>query len=150
MRPEEAIELCGMWRRLIDANRRVHSVMGIAHWKKPTVTPLLWAGARVPYGRPLDDLSEGAAVARFEVFARDVAQWHYETREPLGREWGWFEAPLEYGWTDAEATAAGWVRGPQSFGWRETVQHAGKVVVMQGTAQGGAAFDMAELDLVPR
>jgi capsular polysaccharide export protein len=63
MRPEEAIELCGMWRRLIDANRRVHSVMGIAHWKKPTVTPLLWAGAQLPYGRTLEDLSEGAAVA---------------------------------------------------------------------------------------
>ena len=93
---------------------------------------------------------EGAAVARFEVFARDVAQWHYETREPLGREWGWFEAPLEYGWTDAEAVAAGWVRGPQSFGWRETLHHAGKVVVMQGAAQGSSTFDMAELYLVPR
>jgi capsular polysaccharide export protein len=59
----DAIALCGMWRRLIDANRRIHSVMGIAYWKKPTVTPLLWAGAHVPYGRKLADMPEGAAVA---------------------------------------------------------------------------------------
>lgn len=59
----DAITLCGMWRRLIDANRRIHSVMGIAYWKKPTVSPLLWAGARVPYGRTLTDLPEGSAVA---------------------------------------------------------------------------------------
>jgi hypothetical protein len=92
----------------------------------------------------------GSAVARFEVFAKDVAQWHYETRETLGREWGWFEAPIEYGWTDAEAAAAGWLRGPQSFGWRETLQHAGKVVVMQGSAQGAPSFDMSDLELDPR
>lgn len=59
----EAIALCGMWRALIDANRRIHSVMGIAHWKKPTVSALLWAGEAVPYGRSLTDLPEGAAVA---------------------------------------------------------------------------------------
>lgn len=59
----EAIELCGHWRSLIDANRAIHSVMGIAHWKKPTVTALLWAGAGVPYGRAIDDLPAGAAVA---------------------------------------------------------------------------------------
>lgn len=59
----EAIALCGMWRELIDANRRIHSVMGIAYWKKKTVTPLLWPGARVPYGRALDDMPEDGAVA---------------------------------------------------------------------------------------
>lgn len=59
----EAITLCGSWRRLIDANRAIGSVMGIAYWKKPTVTPLLWDGSRVPYGRALEDMPEGAAVA---------------------------------------------------------------------------------------
>jgi capsular polysaccharide export protein len=59
----EAIALCGMWRRLIDANRQIQSVMGIAYWKKPTVTPLLWGGSKVPYGRSLQDLPEGAGVA---------------------------------------------------------------------------------------
>ena len=93
---------------------------------------------------------DGGAVARIEIFARDVAQWYYETRDTLSRDWKWFEAPLEYGWTDAEAVAAGWVRGPQAFGWRETLQHAGKVVVMQGNAPGSASFDLAELVLEPR
>lgn len=61
--PLEAIALCGQWRALIDANRRVHSVMGIAYWKKPTVSALLWAGGPVPYNRGLADMPQGAAVA---------------------------------------------------------------------------------------
>lgn len=61
--PLEAIALCGQWRALIDANRRIHSVMGIAYWKKPTVSALLWAGGSVPYNRSLTDLPPGAAVA---------------------------------------------------------------------------------------
>ncbi len=63
MNPIEAIAQCGDWRRVIDANRPIQSVMGIAYWKKPTVTALLWGGSKVPYGRSLHDLSEGAAVA---------------------------------------------------------------------------------------
>ena len=59
----EAIGLCGFWRQLIDANRRIHSVMGIAYWKKPTVSPLLWAGCDVPYNRPISMMPEGAKVA---------------------------------------------------------------------------------------
>lgn len=61
--PLEAIALCGQWRVLIDANRNIHSVMGIAYWKKPTVSALLWAGEAVPYNRGLKDLPPGAAVA---------------------------------------------------------------------------------------
>lgn len=61
--PLEAIALCGMWRALIDANRRIHSVMGIAYWKKPTLSALLWAGRPVPYNRSLADMPQGAAVA---------------------------------------------------------------------------------------
>ncbi len=59
----EAIALCGFWRQMIDANRHIHSVMGIAYWKKPTVTPLLWAGADVPYNRSLSAMPSGTAVA---------------------------------------------------------------------------------------
>ncbi|MDP2131388.1 MAG: hypothetical protein U0975_06715 [Erythrobacter sp.] len=80
----EAIALCGFWRQLIDANRRIHSVLGIAHWKKPTVTPLLWAGAPVPYGRTLAAMSNDAAVAIWrtrlpEAHARAIAV----TRTPI-------------------------------------------------------------------
>lgn len=63
MSPIEAIAQCGEWRRLIDANRSIHSVMGIAYWKKPTVTQLLWGGSKVPYGRSLHDFPEGSSVA---------------------------------------------------------------------------------------
>lgn len=63
MSPIEAITQCGDWRRLIDANRPIQSVMGIAYWKKPTVTALLWGGSKVPYGRSSHDLPEGAPVA---------------------------------------------------------------------------------------
>lgn len=59
----DAIALCGFWRRLIDANRPIRSVLGIAYWKKPTVTALLWGGSDVPYNRPLDQLPEGASIA---------------------------------------------------------------------------------------
>ncbi|MCR9180872.1 MAG: hypothetical protein NXH71_11695 [Erythrobacteraceae bacterium] len=63
MSPIEAIAQCGEWRRLIDANRPIQSVMGIAYWKKPTVTALLWGGSKVPYGRSLHDLPKGSSVA---------------------------------------------------------------------------------------
>lgn len=59
----DAIALCGFWRQQIDANRLIHSVMGIAYWKKPTVSALLWAGTKVPYNRPLDGAPAGAAAA---------------------------------------------------------------------------------------
>lgn len=59
--PLEAIELCGLWRRLIDSNRDIASVLGIADWKKPTVEPMLWGGAAVPFGAAI--AGAGASVA---------------------------------------------------------------------------------------
>lgn len=59
----QAIELCGFWRQIIDSNRHIHSVLGMAYWKKPTVTPLLWAGEKVPYNRQIDHVLEDRAVA---------------------------------------------------------------------------------------
>jgi hypothetical protein len=93
---------------------------------------------------------EGSGGARFEVFAGDVAQWYFETPARVGRDWGWFEAPLHFGWSDAEAAAAGWVRTQSAFGWRETIRHVGKLVVMQAASGAGSTFDLAELALVPR
>lgn len=78
----EAIALCGLWRRLIDANRRIHSVLGIAYWKKPTVTPLLWAGARVPYGGRIDDLPEGSAVAIWRARLTAAQERALEQHDP--------------------------------------------------------------------
>lgn len=62
--PMAAIELCGFWRRLIDANRPIRSVLGIAFWKKPTVTALLWGGGAVPYNRAVGDPPGLAAIWR--------------------------------------------------------------------------------------
>ena len=78
----EAIALCGLWRRLIDSNRRIHSVLGIAYWKKPTVTPLLWAGTKIPYGRTLDDLPEGGAVAIWRARLTAAQERALEQRDP--------------------------------------------------------------------
>ncbi len=62
---EYAIAQLAAWRHLIDANRALHSVYGIAAWKRTTLTPLLWNGAGpVPYRRAAPrPLPSGAQVA---------------------------------------------------------------------------------------
>ncbi|HEX8840265.1 MAG TPA: capsule biosynthesis protein [Sphingomicrobium sp.] len=42
----EAAELCGFWRQLIDANRKLAGGVGFAFWKQDHVAPLLWGGSR--------------------------------------------------------------------------------------------------------
>jgi capsular polysaccharide export protein len=42
--PGDAIGLLSDWRGLIDANRTVSAVFGVARWKRVTVDPLLWDG----------------------------------------------------------------------------------------------------------
>ena len=44
MSAREAVELCGFWRRLIDANREITGGIGFAFWKQDNVAPLLWGG----------------------------------------------------------------------------------------------------------
>jgi len=45
--PSRAIELLSDWRRLIDRNRTISSVLGIAGWKRPTVDTMLWDGTHL-------------------------------------------------------------------------------------------------------
>jgi capsular polysaccharide export protein len=59
----QAIELCGFWRRLIDSNRRIAAVLGFAHWKRPTVAPLLWNGRETPFRRGAPKLAADDDVA---------------------------------------------------------------------------------------
>jgi capsular polysaccharide export protein len=61
--PLAAIELCGFWRRLIDANRGIAAVLGFAHWKRPTVAPLLWNGHKTPFHRSTPNLAPRDRVA---------------------------------------------------------------------------------------
>ena len=46
--PAQAIELLSDWRRLIDRNRTISAVFGVASWKRPTVDPMLWDGTSLP------------------------------------------------------------------------------------------------------
>ena len=55
-----AITMLADWRELIDRNRRISAVFGIAHWKRATVDTLLWAGSGPPnYRRSAGALGRG-------------------------------------------------------------------------------------------
>jgi capsular polysaccharide export protein len=59
----QAIELSGFWRQLIDSNRGITAVLGFAHWKRPTVAPLLWNGQDTPFKRGVPALAATDRVA---------------------------------------------------------------------------------------
>jgi len=59
----EAIALCGFWRRSIEANRGIAAALGFAHWKRPTVAPLLWNGCETPFHRGVPTLAPEDRVA---------------------------------------------------------------------------------------
>jgi capsular polysaccharide export protein len=42
--PSSLIETLGFWRDLIDANRPIGAIHGIAFWKRPSIAPLMWNG----------------------------------------------------------------------------------------------------------
>lgn len=85
------------------------------------------------------------ATVRFEIFAKDVAQWYRETAERSEKDFADFGVQADFGWTDAEARAAGWVRSEQGFGWRETMRNAGRVVVMPSGTFAEDRFELAEV-----
>ncbi len=74
-----AVRLCAFWRDLIDSNRDISAALGFAFWKRPTVTPLLWAGGEVPFASNLKRVPHGP-----------VAVWKSRTPdqalEALGRD----------------------------------------------------------------
>nr|WP_239025977.1 hypothetical protein [Sphingomonas paeninsulae] len=48
--PSSLIETLGFWRDLIDANRPIGAIHGIAFWKRPSIAPLMWNGhGTVPF-----------------------------------------------------------------------------------------------------
>ncbi|WP_395337208.1 beta-3-deoxy-D-manno-oct-2-ulosonic acid transferase [Novosphingobium sp. BL-8H] len=60
----EAVAILGRWRALIDANRAVASVLGIARWKRITADNLLWSGSSpVPHDRKNVPASGAQALA---------------------------------------------------------------------------------------
>ncbi len=74
--PLQAIELCGFWRRLVDCNRTLVAALGFAHWKRPTVAPLLWNGIAAPFRRSLgrNTANGDVAVWRSRVAPSDNAR----------------------------------------------------------------------------
>lgn len=44
----QAVEILSDWRRLIDRNRLISTVFGVAGWKRPTADPMLWDGTSLP------------------------------------------------------------------------------------------------------
>lgn len=71
-----AIALLGFWRRLIDGNRRIAGVAGIAFWKREGVEALLWGGRDIHYLTGPADLASLPADAA-------VAVWGTRTGEAL-------------------------------------------------------------------
>ncbi len=71
----QAIEQLAEWRKLIDGNRSIEVIYGVASWKRVTVDALLWNGANGPrYSRHLPD-GKGGPV--------DVASWKSRTSPAL-------------------------------------------------------------------
>lgn len=43
--PSSLVETLGFWRELIDCNRHIDAIYGIAFWKRPSIAPLMWNGS---------------------------------------------------------------------------------------------------------
>lgn len=82
-----------------------------------------------------------------ELFARDIAQWQFETSATFGSDWTQAKAALRYDWSDEEATAAGWKRSANGFSWPNTIQHVGKVVIVPSAAGAQESFDLDEVSV---
>lgn len=73
----KAVELCGFWRQLIDANRGIAGGLGFSFWKQDNVGTLLWGGGE-PFEffrsvADVDDRPGPVAVWRSKVSANTLA-----------------------------------------------------------------------------
>jgi capsular polysaccharide export protein len=58
----EIVDLLAEWRRLINSNRMVREIFGVAGWKRETVDAILWAGSGAPrYASRLRSAISGAS-----------------------------------------------------------------------------------------
>ncbi|MDZ4289117.1 MAG: hypothetical protein U0984_14215 [Prosthecobacter sp.] len=110
--------------------------------------PILLGGDEVTWSARIRAAASGGH-ARFELFANEVAQWTFEKLPPLTTEWQTLTTTLRHDWTDEQAKAAGWVPSPYAYSWRETIRHAGKLVITS-TEKGGQSFDLDDVSLAPR
>jgi capsular polysaccharide export protein len=67
--PSALVETLVFWREMIDGNRSVDAIYGIAFWKRPSVAPLMWNGSnparfRAKPPQPVQTASAAAWIAR--------------------------------------------------------------------------------------
>lgn len=111
--------------------------------------PVLLGGDEVTLSARIRAAKPGGAV-RIEIFARDVAQWMFEKLPPFTTDWQTIRTTIRHDWTDEQARAAGWVPSAQGYSWRDTIRHAGKVVIMAAQTGAQESFDLDEVRLEPR
>jgi len=111
--------------------------------------PTLLGGDEVTLSARVRASKPGGAV-RMELFARDLAQWTYEKLPAFSTDWQTITTTLRYDWTDEQARAAGWVPSTQAFSWRDTVRHAGKLVIIASQTGSQESFDLDEVRITPK
>lgn len=111
--------------------------------------PTLLGGDQVTLSARVRAAKVGGAV-RVELFAKDVAQWIFEKLPPFTTDWQTLSTTLRYDWTDEQAKAAGWVPSSQAFSWRDTIRHAGKIVIMAGQTGSQESFDLDDVRIEPK
>jgi hypothetical protein len=117
-----------------------------------SVTPLagnwpeLFGGDSLTISAKLRAAKTGGAV-RIEIFAGEVSQWTFEKLPPFTSDWQTIHTTIRYDWTNDEAKAAGWQHAEPGFSWRETMLHAGKVVILAAQAGAQESFDLDDVRL---
>jgi len=82
---------------------------------------------------------------KVELFAGDVASWTFTTSAEVGDGWANATAKLRYGWSDAEARAAGWKQSATAFSWADTIANVGKFVVIRDGPRDSDRVDVDEV-----
>ena len=87
----ETIRLLGHWRELIDANRPIGGVFGIAFWKRSAVEPLLWGGENpVPFMAATSESLQTASDGTIAIWkARVPADFLSEAERRSAPCWKW-------------------------------------------------------------
>ena len=106
--------------------------------------PAILGGDEVTVSVRIRALKPGGAV-RLELFAKEVSQWTFEKLPPFTTDWQSISTTIRYEWTDEQAKAAGWIPSQQAYSWRETVQHAGKFVIVAAQSGSQEAFDLDDV-----
>ncbi len=122
----------------------------IAHAQPlPGDWPVLLGGDEVTLSARVRAPKAGGAV-RLEIFARDVSQWTFEKLPPFSTDWQNIATTIRHDWTDDQAKAAGWVPTVQAYSWRETLRHAGKIVLMAAQTGSQQSFDLDDVKIQAR